>query len=155
MVGANFDDGPFGAEGGAEQADGHAQMIIEIARGQVARKNCIAVTGGSSLTVTVGAAGFSPDINNYAGPAGGNSWFIGTNCLFASGGRGGTVRRCGQAGWDPVTGIYISRPHLWCIVGDGGGRGGRAGGNWQNNTTCVHGTGGGGAGGYLGNGGNG
>ena len=139
-----FIGGP-GPDGGGEGGGG----------GSLAWKNCIAVTGGSSLTVTVGCAGFSPDVNNYAGPAGGNSWFIGTNCLFASGGQGGTVRRCGQAGWDPATGIYISRPHLWCIVGDGGGRGGRAGGNWQNNTTCVHGTGGGGAGGYLGNGGNG
>ena len=37
MVGANFDDGPFGPRGGAEEADGNAQMIIEIARGQMAR----------------------------------------------------------------------------------------------------------------------
>lgn len=114
--------------------------------GALSYKNNYSVTPGSNYSVVVGGGGYrgfqyyAPPITRVAGTDGGQSYFVGTGTLKASGGDGGNY------------GAFNGSFHTTATstTGDGGGQGGRAG---NVGGTSPYGAGGG-AGGYDGNGGN-
>ena len=110
--------------------------------GALAWKNNIAVTPGSTGTVTVGAPG---NHSGNQGNSGGLSKFTYNGVDYAIAGGGGGGNGNGESGGNPGAGGTIGGNN------DGGGNGGAGGQDSQN----YGGPGGGGAGGYTGNGGNG
>ncbi len=111
--------------------------------GALAWKNNIAVTPGSTATVTVGAPG---NHSGNQGNSGGLSKFTYNGVDYAiAGGGGGGQGDGNQSTGNPGAGGTRSGNY------DGGGNGGNGGQDAQN----FGGPGGGGAGGYTGNGGNG
>jgi len=110
--------------------------------GGLAYKNNIAVTPGTSYTVVVGAGA------TVSSGDGGNSYFIDTTTLQATGGAGGQSRTSGESGVKSGgTGGTFS------VAGTSGGTGGTGGSSLGSATNGPG--GGGGAAGYAGNGGNG